>query len=169
MIGLVSQETVIFDASVKDNICFGADVPDNIIWNVIEKSYLREEIEKLPNGLHTMLGKDGHSLSGGQNQRLAIARVLYKNPKIVILDEATSARDEVSERIVQKALDELTEGRTSIIISHRLHSIAHADDILVLKNGELEGTGDFKWLMNDSVTFRELFAAQAKRLEMTDF
>ena len=75
MIGLVGQETVIFDASVKDNICFGADVPDNIIWNVIEKSYLREEIEKLPNGLHTMLGKDGHSLSGGQNQRLAIARV----------------------------------------------------------------------------------------------
>lgn len=169
MIGLVSQETVIFDASVKDNICFGADVPDSIIWNVIEKSYLREEIEKLPNGLHTMLGKDGHSLSGGQNQRLAIARVLYKNPKIVILDEATSALDEASERIVQKALDELTEGRTSIIISHRLLSIAHADDIIVLKNRELEGTGDFQRLMHDSVTFRELFAAQAKRLEMTDF
>lgn len=169
MIGLVSQETVIFDVSVKDNICFGADVPDNIIWNVIEKSYLRAEIEKLPNGLHTMLGKDGHSLSGGQNQRLAIARILYKNPKIVILDEATSALDEVSERIVQKALDELTEGRTSIIISHRLNSIAHADDIIVLKNGELEETGDFKRLMHDSVTFRELFAAQAKRLEMTDF
>lgn len=93
---------------------------------------------------------------------------MYKNPQIVILDEATSALDEVSERIVQKALDELTEGRTSIIISHRLNSIAHADDILVLKNGELERTGDFKWLMHDSVTFRELFAAQAKRLEMTE-
>ena len=169
MIGLVSQEAVIFDVTVKDNICFGADVPDIIIWNVIEKSYLRAEIEKLPNGLHTMLGKDGHSLSGGQNQRLAIARILYKNPKIVILDEATSALDEGSERIVQKALDELTEGRTSIIISHRLNSIAHADDVIVLKNGEVEAVGNFKQLMHDSVTFRELFAAQAKRLEMTDF
>ena len=169
VIGLVSQDNVIFDATVKDNICFDADVPDEIIWDVLEKSYLKAEIEKLPNGLHTMLGKDGHSLSGGQNQRLAIARILYKNPKIVILDEATSALDETSEHIVQKALDELTEGRTSIIISHRLNSIIHTDNIVVLKNGEVEASGGLKELLSDSAAFRELFAAQAKRLEMTDF
>lgn len=166
-IGLVSQETIIFAATVKDNICFGADVLDDRIWEVIEKSYLKEEIKKLPDGLHTMLGKGGHCLSGGQNQRLAIARILYKNPQIVILDEATSALDEASEYIVQKALDELTEGRTSIIISHRLSSIVHADEIIVLKNGEVEAIGDCSKLLSSNITFKELFSAQAKRLEMT--
>lgn len=168
VIGLVSQETIIFDATVKDNICFRADVSDDVVWSVLEKAYLREEIEKLPNGIHTLLGKDGHSLSGGQNQRLAIARILYKNPKIVILDEATSALDEASERIVQKALDELTKGRTSIIISHRLNSIIDADDIVVIKNGEVVAIGDCKTLLNNDSTFSELFAAQAKRLEVID-
>lgn len=163
-IGLVGQETVIFDATVKDNICFGANVTDDEIWNVLEKAYLKDEIERLPNGIHTMLGKDGHNLSGGQNQRLAIARILLKNPKIVILDEATSALDEASERVVQKALDELTAGRTSIIISHRLNSILYADEIMVLKEGKVVATGTCGELLRNDASFNELFAAQAKRL-----
>ncbi|MEA4833484.1 MAG: ABC transporter ATP-binding protein [Oscillospiraceae bacterium] len=164
-IGLVGQETVIFDATVKDNICFGADVPDEAIWGVLKKAYLKNEIEKLPEGLHTMLGKDGQSLSGGQNQRLAIARILFKNPKIVILDEATSALDEAAEQIVQNALDELTAGRTSIVISHRLNNILHADEIIVLKDGEVAATGKYEDLIRTDTTFSELFAAQAKKLE----
>ena len=164
-IGLVGQETVIFDATVKDNICFGTDVPDDEIWCVLEKAYLKDEIEKLPDGIHTRLGKDGQNLSGGQNQRLAIARIFLKNPKIVILDEATSALDEDSEQIVQKALDELTSGRTSIVISHRLNSILHADEIIVLKDGKTVATGTCDELLRNDATFNELFAAQAKRLE----
>jgi ABC-type multidrug transport system fused ATPase/permease subunit len=112
-----------------------------------------------------MLGKDGQNLSGGQNQRLAIARIFLKNPKIVILDEATSALDEESEQIVQKALDELTAGRTSIVISHRLNSILRVDDIILLKDGEVVTTGTYENLLRDSATFNELFAAQAKRME----
>lgn len=167
-IGLVSQETIIFDATVKDNICFGDNVPDDIIWNILKKAYLKDDIEKLPNGIHTVLGTNGLSMSGGQNQRLSIARVLYQNPKIVILDEATSALDENSEQIVQRALNELTESRTSVIISHRLNSIVNADDIIVLKNGRIAATGDYKTLLDNDPTFNELFSAQAERLEMID-
>lgn len=164
-IGLVGQENVIFDGTVKDNICFGANVSDDEIWFVLKKAYLKDEIEKLPNGIYTMLGKDGVNLSGGQNQRLAIARIFLKNPKIVILDEATSALDEYSEQIVQKALDELTTGRTSIIISHRFNSILNTDEIIVLKDGEIKNIGKCKELLENDDLFGELFGAQANRME----
>ncbi len=165
-IGIVSQDTIVFDMTVKDNICFDNNVPDEVIWDLLDKAYLKAEIEQLPDGIHTVLGKNGINLSRGQNQRLAIARIFYKNPKIVILDEATSALDEQSEIIVQKALDELTEGRTSIIISHRLNSIRNADRILVLKDGILVGSGSFDELIEKNETFKELFLSQAKRMEI---
>ena len=164
-IGIVSQDTIIFDTTIKENICFDKDVKDEVIWDTLDKAYLKTEIEKLPNGIHTVLGKDGVNLSGGQNQRLAIARMLHKNPKIVILDEATSALDEQSEIIVQKALDELTEGRTSIVISHRLNSIKNSDEILVLKDGLNVGMGNYEELIQKNETFRELFLSQAKKME----
>ncbi|NMA32100.1 MAG: ABC transporter ATP-binding protein [Candidatus Methanofastidiosa archaeon] len=163
-IGIVSQETIVFDTTVKDNICFDKNVPDEIIWEILEKAYLKTEIEQLPNGIHTVLGKEGISLSGGQNQRLAIARIFYKNPKIVILDEATSALDEQSEIIVQKALDELIAGRTSLVISHRLNSIKNADQILILKDGMSVGIGSFEDLIENNETFKELFLSQVKRM-----
>lgn len=165
-IGIVSQETTIFDATIKDNICFDKSAPDELIWSVLEKAYLKSEVETLPDGIYTMLGKDGVNLSGGQSQRLAIARMIYKNPKIIILDEATSALDEDSEKVVQNALDELTIGRTSIVESHRLNSIINADRILVLIDGAMSECGTFHDLIIKNETFKGLFGAQAKRLEM---
>lgn len=164
-IGIVSQETIIFDATIKDNICFGAEISDEIIWEVLDRAYLKAEIEKLPDGIYTKLEQGGQNLSGGQNQRLAIARLIFRNPKIVILDEATSALDENSEKIVQQALDELTAGRTSIVISHRLNSILHTNDIIVLKNGEIVANGSYEYLLENNETFSEFFSAQAKKLE----
>lgn len=165
-IGIVSQDITIFDATIKDNICFNKNVPDELIWSVLDKAYLKTEVEALPDGIHTMLGKDGINLSGGQSQRLVIARMMYKNPKIIILDEATSALDEDSEKVVQKALDELTVGRTSIVVSHRLNSIISADRILVLKDGVMLECGAFRELILNNKMFKDLFGAQAKRLEM---
>lgn len=165
-IGIVSQETIIFDGTVKDNICFDKNVSDDVIWEVLEKAYLKAEIERLPDGLNTTLGKDGVNLSGGQNQRLAIARMLYKNPQIVILDEATSALDEASEKIVQKALDQLTKGRTSIVISHRLNSLITADRILVLQDGEMVGDDRYDKLIKSNSEFISMFSTQAKSLEV---
>ena len=164
-VGIVSQETTIFDATIKDNICFDKNVPEDLIWSALEKAYLKSEIEALPDGIHTILGKDGVNLSGGQNQRLSIARMIYKNPKIIILDEATSALDEDSEKVVQNALDKLTIGRTSIVVSHRLNSIINANRILVLKDGEMIDCGAYHDLIEKNTTFNDLFGAQARRLE----
>lgn len=161
-IGIVSQETVIFDTTVRENISFDKNTPDKVIWDTLDKAYLKADIEKLPSGLDTLLGKDGINLSGGQNQRLCIARMFYKNPQIVILDEATSALDHESEKIVQKALDELTKGRTSIIISHRLNSIKNTDRILVLHDGVQIGDDSYKNLIETNVVFKEIFKTQVE-------
>lgn len=161
-IGIVSQETVIFDTTVRENISFDKNTPDKVIWEALDKAHLKADIEKLPNGLDTLLGKDGINLSGGQNQRLCIARMFYKNPQIVILDEATSALDHESEKDVQKALDELTKGRTSIVISHRLNSIKNTDRILVLHDGVQVGDDSYKNLIETNVAFKEMFKAQVE-------
>lgn len=163
-IGIVSQETIIFNTSIKENICFDKNVPDDIIWCLLDKVYLKPETEEMHEGIHTILGKDGVSLSGGQNQRLVIARILYKNPKIIILDEATSSLDETTEEAVQQALDELTVGRTSIIISHRLKSIINVNKILVLSKGEIAACGTYDELIIKNKIFKDLFLAQAKDL-----
>lgn len=161
-IGIVSQETVLFNTTIKENICLGRAAGDEVIWDILDQVSLKEDIEKLPYGIYTYLGKDGLSLSGGQSQRISIARTIFRNPRIVILDEATSALDETSETIVQQALDRLTEGRTSFIISHRPGSIVNADDILILRDGYLEAHGTFEELMGNNRTFRKLFAADKK-------
>lgn len=159
-IGIVSQENIIFDSTVRENITFGAVATDEELWNILEKAYLRSEIEALPQGLDTVLGNLGTSLSGGQNQRLCIARMIFRNPKIIILDEATSALDIESEEIVQSALDWLSEGRTTVIISHRYKSLVGTDRILILKNGEVAGIGNINELMESNEYFKALFATQ---------
>ena len=118
------------------------------------------EIKKLPDGLDTVVGKKNMSLSGGQNQRLCIARLMFRNPKIIILDEATSALDIESERIVQSALDALSENRTSIVISHRYGALLHTDKILVLHEGEQVGYDHYDKLMRENKYFAEMFAGQ---------
>ena len=155
-IGIVSQEVVIFEGTIKYNICFDNDVEDKDIWSVLEKAYLAEDIRMLPDGIYTLIGQNGVDLSGGQRQRLVIARMLYRNPRIIVLDEATSALDVRTESIVQNAIDKLMEGKTSLIISHRVNSIINTDEIWIIKNGVRLLKGAFKELSNNN-EFKELF------------
>ena len=159
-IGIVNQENIIFDATVRDNITFGSRTTDEELWAILERVYLRDEIEILPNGLDTLLGQNNMSLSGGQNQRLCIARLMFRNPRIIILDEATSALDFESERIVQAALDVLSENKTTIVISHRYQALLNTDKILVLHEGEQVGYDHHDILMTENKYFAEMFAGQ---------
>lgn len=159
-VGIVNQENIIFDATVRDNITFGSAAADEELWSILEKVYLKDEIEKLNDGLDTMLGKNNMSLSGGQNQRLCIARLMFRNPKIIILDEATSSLDFESERIVQAALDTLSENKTTIVISHRYQALLNTDKILVLNDGEQVGFDHHDKLMEENKFFADMFAGQ---------
>ncbi|MEW6168823.1 MAG: lipid A export permease/ATP-binding protein MsbA [Pseudomonadota bacterium] len=142
-IALVDQQVRLFSASVADNIAYGIEpAPDAaLIVEAARRAHAWEFIEKLPQGLRTPLGPNGATLSGGQRQRIAIARALLKNAPILILDEATSALDTESERLIQAALDELVEGRTTLIIAHRLSTIQHADLIVAMQDGRIVETG----------------------------
>ena len=159
-VGIVNQENIIFDATVRDNITLGSEATDEELWAILDKVYLKDEIQKLPNGLDTVLGKKNMSLSGGQNQRLCIARLMFRNPKIIILDEATSSLDFESEHIVQAALDALAENKTTIVISHRYQALLNTDKILVLHEGEQVGYDHNNKLMAENKYFADMFAGQ---------
>ena len=163
-IGIVNQENTVFNASVRDNITLGSPATDEALWSILEKVYLKEEIKRLPDGLDTVLGKNNVSLSGGQNQRLCIARLMFRNPKIIILDEATSALDVESECIVQAALDSLAENKTTIVISHRYQALLHTDKILVLHEGKQVGYDHHDKLMAENKYFAGMFAGQKEVL-----
>jgi ATP-binding cassette subfamily B protein len=142
-IAMVPQETVIFGASARDNIRYGNwHASDEAIWAAAEAANAAEFLRKLPEGLDTFLGESGARLSGGQRQRVAIARALLRDAPILLLDEATSALDAESERLVQQALDRLMEGRTTLVIAHRLATVRAADRIIVMDDGRIveEGT-----------------------------
>ena len=156
-IGIVNQENIVFDSSIKDNICFGRNVDDEIIWNLIDKVQLRSDIEKLPAGIHTMLGNTGVELSGGQKQRLSIARMLYRNPSIIILDEVTSSVDTKLESEIQQALSNLLENRTCFIISHKVSILKDTDEIYLLKDGEIIASGTYQYLSENCDEFKKLF------------
>ena len=148
-IALVDQQVRLFNASVADNIAYGlAERPDRAaIETAARAANAWEFIERLPQGLDTVIGSDGQQLSGGQRQRLAIARALLKNAPILILDEATSALDTESERLVQAALARLVEGRTTLVIAHRLSTIQAADCIVVMQDGRVIETGRHEQLL----------------------
>lgn len=159
--GLVAQEPVLFSGSVADNLRYGdpqADL-DRLRCAARDASALAF-IDALPNGFDTPLGPGGVQLSGGQRQRLAIARALLKDPAVLLLDEATSALDAESERLVQQALDRLMQGRTSIVIAHRLATVVNADRLLVLKDGQLVASGTHSELIQSSDLYRHLAALQ---------
>jgi subfamily B ATP-binding cassette protein MsbA len=144
-IGIVSQDPFLFNLSVRDNIAYGQSSTDQaLVEQAAIAAYAHDFIKELPHGYKTIVGEKGVKLSGGQKQRLTIARAIMKNPSLLILDEATSALDTESERIVQKALENLMEGRTSIVIAHRLSTVLSADRIIVMQNGKIisEGTND---------------------------
>ncbi|KAK6124138.1 hypothetical protein DH2020_042111 [Rehmannia glutinosa] len=149
-IGLVSQEPILFGTTIKENILYGKeDATGEEIRRAIELANAAKFIDKLPQGLDTMVGEHGTQLSGGQKQRIAIARAILKNPKILLLDEATSALDAESERIVQEALDNVMTNRTTVVVAHRLTTIRNADLIAVVHSGKLVEQGTHAELMED--------------------
>lgn len=147
-IGIVSQESILFNDTVRNNIAFGMeDLPLERIIEAAKIAHAHHFIEQLENGYDTFIGERGNKLSGGQKQRLSIARAILKDPSILILDEATSALDTESERIVQEALDTLMKDRTSLIIAHRLSTVQHADEIIVLSKGKIIERGTHQSLL----------------------
>ncbi|KAH7842842.1 hypothetical protein Vadar_009709 [Vaccinium darrowii] len=149
-IGLVSQEPVLFTCSIKDNIAYGKDgATVEEIKAAAELANAAKFIDKLPQGLETMVGEHGTQLSGGQKQRIAIARAILKDPRILLLDEATSALDAESERIVQEALDRIMVNRTTVIVAHRLSTVMNADMIAVIHRGKIVEKGSHSVLLED--------------------
>jgi subfamily B ATP-binding cassette protein MsbA len=160
LIGIVSQDIILFNDTVKENIAFGRSrVSQADIIEAAKMAYADEFIQNLPEKYDTVIGDRGLKLSGGQRQRIAIARAILKNPPILILDEATSSLDSVSEALVQKALDKLMKGRTTIVIAHRLSTIKNADRILIIEKGEIVDMGKHEELVTKNSMYRELYNA----------
>lgn len=160
-ISMVFQDNFLFDGTVRQNLMYGkADATDEEINRAIKSAYLDEFVQKLPNGIDTVIGERGLLLSGGQKQRLAIARAILKNAPIVILDEATSALDNKSEKVVQRALDKLMEGRTTIVIAHRLSTVMDADKILVINDGQVVEEGTHNDLLEKNGSYAVLYRSQ---------
>ncbi|MGX7704341.1 ABC transporter ATP-binding protein [Methylobacterium sp. Gmos1] len=161
-IGIVQQDVFLFAGTIRENIAYGRlDASEAEIREAAHRARLDALIAMLPDGLDTVVGERGVKLSGGQKQRLAIARVFLKNPPVLILDEATSALDTETEREIQQALAELTEGRTTLVIAHRLATIRHADRIAVVSNGRILEQGSHDALVAANGAYRRLHAAQA--------
>ncbi len=156
-IGLVPQETILFSGSIKENIRYGRlDASDDEIIAAAVAANLWEFIARLPDGLDTIIGERGVTLSGGQKQRVAIARVILKDPRILILDEATSSLDTVSESLVKEALDRLMKGRTTMVIAHRLSTVQNADQIAVIDEGQVLELGTHDQLLAQSGLYADL-------------
>ena len=164
-IGVVTQDLILFNDTVKFNIAYGNGYAVKDMDKVVEAAKVanaHEFISKLPNGYDTVIGERGTRLSGGEKQRMAIARAMFKNPPILILDEATSQLDSESERLVQVALDRLMKGRTVFVIAHRLSTIKHADKIVTLDAGVIRESGTHKELMKKETMYKKLYELQFK-------
>ncbi|HIZ89902.1 MAG: lipid A export permease/ATP-binding protein MsbA [Mucispirillum sp.] len=162
-ISIVSQDAFLFNDTISNNIRYSKEnATDEEVKDAARAAYADEFIEKFPEKYDTMCGERGVKLSGGQKQRITIARALLKNPAILILDEATSALDTESERVVQKALDNLMKGRTSFVIAHRLSTILNADMIVVFNKGGVEAIGRHEEIIKTSPTYKKLYEMQFK-------
>jgi subfamily B ATP-binding cassette protein MsbA len=154
---MVSQDVVMLNDTVAANVALGQSVDKDKVNDCLSAANLSEHVDRLPQGMHTLLGHNAAQLSGGQRQRLAIARALYKNAPILILDEATSALDNESERMVQDALQKLQQGRTTLVIAHRLSTIEKADHIVVMDAGRVIETGTHAVLMQADGAYANMF------------
>ena len=162
LMGLVTQDSILFNDSIKNNILLGKeDASDAAVIKALKIANAWEFVKDLPKGIDTNIGDSGNKLSGGQKQRLSIARAVLKNPPIMILDEATSALDTESERLVQVALENMMKNRTSIVIAHRLSTIQNADEIIVMKKGEIVEQGKHQELLDKKGVYSNLVAMQS--------
>ena len=160
-ISLVSQDVILFDDTIKSNILYGnASASDDEIINACKFAAAQDFIEKLPNKYETIIGENGIKLSGGQKQRLSIARAILKDSSIILLDEATSSLDSESETVIQKAIENLTKNKTTIIIAHRLSTIMNCDKILVFDGGKIVAEGSHDFLVNNSSIYKNLYEKQ---------
>ncbi|WP_342439512.1 ABC transporter ATP-binding protein [Paenibacillus sp. FSL L8-0436] len=160
-IGIVQQDVFLFSGTIRENIAYGkldAELPE--IWEAAKRAHLEELISSLPDGMDTVIGERGVKLSGGQKQRLAIARMFLKNPPILILDEATSALDTETEAAIQQSLADLSVGRTTLVIAHRLTTIKNADRIIVVNEDGISEEGRHEELVNAGGTYSRLYQAQ---------
>ena len=163
-ISLVSQDTTLFDDTVKNNIAYANfNATQKEIEEAAKYSFADEFIEKLPNKYETLIGENGVRLSGGEKQRLSIARAILKKSPIILLDEATSSLDADTENKIQKAIGFLTKGRTTIVIAHRLSTILNSDKIYVIDNGTVDSSGLHEELLGSSKIYKNFYEKQIKR------
>ena len=166
LFSVVSQDSALFDETLRDNILLGRDdVSEADIDRVLDAAHISDFLPKLENGLDGQAGPRGSKLSGGQRQRVAIARALLRDTPILLLDEATSALDTKSEAIVQAALEKLSEGRTTLVIAHRLSTVRNADSIVVMDQGAVVDQGTHEELLERGGIYADLYNMQFKRNE----
>lgn len=164
-IGVVTQEAYMFNGTIKENLLFAkADATDEEIYNACKIANIHDFIVSQPDGYNSQVGNRGLKLSGGEKQRLSIARVILKDPKILILDEATSSLDSISESSIQSALDVLMKNRTSLVIAHRLSTILQADQILVVSDGRIVEQGSHEDLLEENGVYKQLYETQFRKV-----
>ena len=155
---MVSQETTLFDDTIKNNIAYAKlNATKEEIEEAAKFSFADEFINKLPNKYETLIGENGIRLSGGEKQRLSIARAILKKSPIILLDEATSSLDAETENKIQKAINFLTEGKTTVVIAHRLSTILNSDKIYVIDNGKVAGEGKHEDLLKNSDIYKNFY------------
>jgi ATP-binding cassette subfamily B protein len=163
-VGYVTQDAHMFHDTIRGNLLYARpDATEGDIWTTLEAAQIATLVKGLPDGLDTVVGDRGYRLSGGERQRLAIARLLLKAPRIVVLDEATAHLDSESEAAVQQALDAALEGRTSLVIAHRLSTVRNADRILVVDDGRIVESGTHADLLAREGLYAELYRTQFAR------
>jgi ATP-binding cassette subfamily B protein len=162
---MVTQEAYLFNGSIRDNLLYArADATEAQLIHACKEARIYSLIESLPQGLDTLVGNRGIKLSGGEKQRLSIARVILKDPRIIIFDEATSSLDSITENLIQEAIEPLLRGRTSLVIAHRLSTVMAADQILVLHQGRIVETGQHQDLLKNNGIYKELYETQFKKV-----
>ena len=168
-ISLVSQDITLFDDTIKNNIKYSKlNASDEEIIRAAKLSFCEEFIEKMPNGYNTIIGENGVRLSGGEKQRLSIARAMLKESKVILLDEATSSLDTETEEKIQNAINHLTKGRTTLVIAHRLSTIINSNKIYVIEKGKVADEGSHKELIQKSEIYKNYYNKQLNKINESD-